>query len=231
MVSEPRTPSNLVRVRSTIAAWVALLASGSGLAFAARGVGPLPGDLILSRWIQQPAPHGFVGFILAHASELVWLLSPLVVLVALLERRWSAALFISLAGSTGMLVGEEIKPLVARPRPTAELVRVQETPESYAFPSTTAFFAVVFLGMIGYVAWRPRRPAAIIAFGILAVLLFSSGLSRVYVGAHWATDVLGGWLLGGAWLVLLVAAYRWWCRWTMDSRAGGLTRRRRPARR
>ena len=220
-------------MRATVAAWVALVASGSGLAFVVRGAGPLPGEPALSRSIQQPAPHGFAGFLLAHASDLVWLLAPLVVLIALVGRRWSAAFLISLAGSTGMLVGEAIKPLAARPRPTAELVRVQETPESYAFPSSTAFFAVVFLGMVGYLVWQgqPRRPVAIATFGILPVLLFSSGLSRVYVGAHWTTDVLGGWLLGGAWLVLLVAAYRWWCRRTMGSRAGGPTRRRRPARR
>jgi membrane-associated phospholipid phosphatase len=49
-----------------------------------------------------------------------------------------------------MLVGVMIKRLVARPRPTADLARVYDTPESYAFPSTTAFFAAVFLGTIGY---------------------------------------------------------------------------------
>ncbi len=217
-----------------VAVCVALVASGSGLAFAARGAGPLPGDLALSRSIQQPAPDGFAGFLLVYASDLVWLLSPLVVLVALVVRRWSAALFISLAGSTGVLVGEGIKPLAARPRPTADLVRVQETPESYGFPSSTAFFAVVFLGTVGYLVWRaqPRPPVAIATVGILLVLLFSSGLSRVYVGAHWATDVLGGWLLGGAWLLVLVAAHRWWSsKRTMDSKAGDATRRRRPARR
>ena len=216
-----------------VAVWVALVASGSGLAFVARGAGPLPVDLALSRFIQQPASDGFAGFLLLYASDLVWLLSPLVVLVALVGRRWSAALFISLSASTGMLVGEAIKPLSARPRPTADLVRVQETPDSYGFPSSTAFFAVVFLGMVGYLVWRapPRRPAAIATFGILLVLLSSSGLSRVYVGAHWATDVLGGWLLGGAWLILLVAAHRWWSRRIVDSKAGDPTRRRRPARR
>ena len=122
------------------AIWVALVASGMGLAFVARGAGPLPGDLALSRSIQQPAPDGLAGFLLVHASDLVWLLWPLAVLVALVGRRWSAALFISLAGSTGVLVGEAIKPLAARPRPTEDLVRVQETPESYGFPSSTAFF-------------------------------------------------------------------------------------------
>ena len=220
-------------MRSTLAVWVALVASGSGLALAARGAGPLPGDLALSRSIQQPAPYGLVDLVFAHASDLVWLLAPLAVLVALVGRRWSAAVFISLAGSTGMLVGEAIKPLAARPRPTADLVRVQETPESYAFPSSTAFFAVVFLGMVGYLVWRgqPRRPVAIVTLGILPVLLFSSGLSRVYVGAHWATDVLGGWLLGGAWLILLVAAHRWWSGRTTNPKAGDARRRRRPARR
>lgn len=232
-MSEAHTPSNLVRVRSLVAVSVALVASGSGLAFAARGAGPLPGDLALSRSIQQPVPYGFVDLMLAHASDLVWLLSPVAVMVALVGRRWSAAFFVSLAGSTGMLVGEAIKPLAARPRPTADLVRVQETPESYGFPSSTAFFAVVFLGMVGYLVWRaqPRRPAAIATFGVLLVLLLTSGLSRVYVGAHWATDVLGGWLLGGAWLILLVAAHRWWSRRATDSKAGDPTRRRRPARR
>jgi membrane-associated phospholipid phosphatase len=138
-----------------------------------------------------------------------------------------AALFILLAGSTGVLVGVVIKALVARPRPTADLVRVYDTPESHAFPSTTAFFATVFLGMVGYLIWRPRRRVAIVTFGVL--LLLSSGLSRVYVGAHWATDVLGGWLLGGAWLFVLIALHRWWL--SRGTKARDPTRRRTPARR
>jgi membrane-associated phospholipid phosphatase len=120
-----------------------------------------------------------------------------------------------------------IKALVARPRPTADLVRVYDSPESYSFPSTTAFFAATFLGILGYLAWQPRRRVVIVTLGIL--LLLSSGLSRVYVGAHWATDVLGGWLLGGAWLLVLIALHRWWL--VRGPKVGDPTRRRRRARR
>ena len=148
MISDSTTRTH--GVRAMIAVWVALVASGLAMAFAARGAGPLPGDLALSRLIQQPPPDGLVGWWLVRASDVVWLLSPLVVLVALVGRRWLAALLILLGSSSGMLVGVVIKRLVARPRPTADLVRVYDTPESYAFPSTTAFFAAVFLGTIGY---------------------------------------------------------------------------------
>jgi membrane-associated phospholipid phosphatase len=148
--------------RPIIATWVTLVVAGSLLAFAVRGAGPLPGDLVLSRLIQQPPPGGLLGSSLVRASDVVWLLLPLAVLVALVGRRWLAAHFILLASSTGILVGVAIKQLVARPRPTTDLVRVYDTPESYAFPSTTAFFAAVFLGMIGYLIWQaqPRRLAS-----------------------------------------------------------------------
>jgi membrane-associated phospholipid phosphatase len=214
-------------VRWTIFVWVVLVVLGPVLAFAARGAGPLPGDLALSRLIQQPPPNGLVGYLLARASDVVWLLSPLAVLVALLVRQWLAAAFILLASFTGVLVGVVIKALVARPRPTADLVRVYDSPESYSFPSTTAFFAATFFGMVGYLAWQPRRRVGIVTLGIL--LLLSSGLSRVYVGTHWATDVLGGWLLGGAWLLVLIALHRWWL--VRGPKACDPTRRRRRARR
>jgi membrane-associated phospholipid phosphatase len=152
-------------VRWTIFVWVVLVVLGPVLAFAARGAGPLPGDLALSRLIQQPPPNGLVGYLLARASDVVWLLSPLAVLVALLVRQWLAAAFILLASFTGVLVGVVIKALVARPRPTADLVRVYDSPESYSFPSTTAFFAATFLGMVGYLAWQPRRRVGIVTLG------------------------------------------------------------------
>jgi membrane-associated phospholipid phosphatase len=190
-----------------VAAWVALCVGGSVLAFAARGAGALPGDLALTRSLQKLQPDSTLGTLSSYAGEVVWFLAIAALVVALLMSRWLAALFILLASLTSVFIGEALKLLVASPRPSAELVRVVDPQQSYGFPSITAFLSVVLLGMIGYLIWRY---SAVVAYGVLPLLALLIGLSRVYAGEHWATDVVGGWLFGGAWLLVLVAAHRWW---------------------
>jgi membrane-associated phospholipid phosphatase len=198
--------------RMSVVIWAVLVMAGSALAFAARGSGPLPGDLLLTRLLQRSFSGGFADFLLMRAGDLIWFLPPLTVLVALVGRWWLAALFLFLAGATGVLIPDAIKLLVARPRPSAHLVQVYHIPEGYGFPSSTALLSVVLLGLVSYLLWqaRPPRPISIVTFGISLLMILLIGLSRVYVGEHWATDVLGGWLFGGAWLLVLVAAHRRW---------------------
>jgi membrane-associated phospholipid phosphatase len=193
--------------RIFVAAWVVLVVGGSVLAFAARGAGLLPGDLALTRSLQKLPPDSALGTLLSYAGEVVWFLAIAALAVALLMSRWLAALFILLASLTSVFIGEALKLLVASPRPSAELVRVVDPQQGYGFPSITAFLSVVLLGMIGYLIWRY---SAVVAYGVLPLLALLIGLSRVYAGEHWATDVVGGWLFGGAWLLVLVAAHRWW---------------------
>ncbi len=193
--------------RLGIAVWVALVSIGALLAFVARVAGPLPGDLPLARFLQDlPLPGGGSGALLSNADRMVWLLLVVALAGTLLRRRWSDALFIFLASFTAVLVGLALKLVVARPRPSAELVRVYDPSQSYSFPSITAFFSVVLLGAIVYLIWRTQLPHSVlsVAVGTSSVLILVLGLSRVYVGEHWATDVLGGWLFGAAWLLVLV---------------------------
>jgi undecaprenyl-diphosphatase len=150
--------------------------------------------------------------LLGYASPLVWFLAVAFLAVALVRRRWLSALFVLVAAVTGLLLGDALKLLVARVRPSAELVRVYEPSDGYGFPSTTALLAVVLLGAVCYLVWleRPRRPllAALLCASLLSVL--ASGISRVRAGEHWATDVLGGWLFGSAWLLVLIFIHRRW---------------------
>ena len=209
---------------------ITLAGAGLLLALAARGAGPLPGDLALTRAIQRAIPpDSGIGAILRSLGRIIWGVPLVAVVAALLARWWAAAVALLVAGGTALIVGELLlPPIVARPRPTAALVRVEQPlpADGYGFPSGTVLFAVVTLGLIGYLVWtgraaRPGRagPLAIVTASLAALLVVLVSLSRVEAGAHWPSDVLGGWLCGGAWLLVLVAAYRGWR--GGDGRRGG----------
>jgi membrane-associated phospholipid phosphatase len=199
--------------RSILALWIALLLVGSILALMARGAGPLPGDLALTRWLQEwLPPDGFIGSVIAYAGRLVWFLPIAFLAVTLLRRRWFGALSVLVAAVSGLLLGDALKLLAARARPSVELVRVYEPSEGYGFPSTTALLSVVLLGAVCYLVWRerPRRPLGIVLLCASLLSVVASGISRVRAGEHWATDVLGGWLFGSAWLLVLIFIHRRW---------------------
>jgi undecaprenyl-diphosphatase len=116
----------------------------------------------------------------------------------------------AVAAGSGSL-GQLIKIAVHRPRPGANLVTVLQQLNSYSFPSGhvltyTAFFG--FLFFLGYTLLKPSfaRTILLVILGSLVALI---GLSRIYVGDHWASDVTGAYLLGSLWLVLSIYIYRW----------------------
>jgi membrane-associated phospholipid phosphatase len=190
--------------------WVALVACGTVLAIAARGAGPLPGDLLVTKVLQGlPAP-GVAETLLYNADLAVWSVLATALTVALLLRKWTSAAFIFLASLAGLLLASALKTIVARPRPSAGLMRVHEASQSHGFPSTTACLSVALLGAIVYLLWRSRAPRAVLAvsLGAASALVVVVGLSRVYAGEHWASDVLGGWLFGAAFLLALTNI---WC--------------------
>ncbi|MDP9454602.1 MAG: phosphatase PAP2 family protein [Actinomycetota bacterium] len=195
-----------------VAVPVALVASLTLLAVAARGAGPLPGDLAVTRLLQGIPTDGLAGLVLLYAGDAAWFLPAAVAVVALLARRWAGALCVLLAGVAAWPVGDALKVLVGRPRPSAELVARYDVPEGYGFPSGTALLTVAVLGVACYLLLRYRapRPVALAAIGVSVVASVAVGLSRIYVGEHWASDVLGGWLSGGALILAATLALRFW---------------------
>lgn len=121
------------------------------------------------------------------------------ILVLRREARLGLWLAVEVAGAVAMY--QSLKAILDRPRPMGGLV---ETTGS-AFPSGHATQGIAFFGLLAVVLLavapgRARVPAA--AAAVVVGLL--SGLSRVYLGVHWLTDVAGGFLLGGAWLSILL---------------------------
>ena len=195
--------------RSIIVACVVLVA-GTALAFAARGAGPLPGDLLVARLLQGlPGRGGLVGTLLFWADIVVWPILATALAVTLLLRRWSSSGLVFLASLTGLLSGIALKRIVARPRPPAELVHVRDAEQGYGFPSTTACLSVVLLGVVVYLVWRAPLPRTIqvVALGAALVSILVIGASLVYAGEHWPSDVLGGWLFGTVCLIALTRGF------------------------
>jgi undecaprenyl-diphosphatase len=124
-------------------------------------------------------------------------------------RRGDAALVAVVSAGAGLLVMVG-KATVGRQRPPEEFRLVTETNESFpsghalASAAIVGVLLVVFVPMIRSTAWRATAICGAVLF-VVAI-----GWSRIYLGVHWATDVIAGWLTGLAWLLLCVTVREVW---------------------
>jgi len=120
----------------------------------------------------------------------------------LLNRRPRAALFIVLAVAGAEMLEVTVKLLFGRPRPVVFTPLVHET--SASFPSGHATVTAALTVAVCLVLWQTRARWAAVACGAAFVLLVS--FTRVYLGVHYPSDLLAGWLVATTWVALLVAA-------------------------
>jgi len=119
-------------------------------------------------------------------------------LLLLLARYKRAALFVVLT-LLSSLVSTAVKALVNRPRPSASLVRIVQKTTQQSFPSGHVLFYVVFFGFVTVLMYQLRRLNKTLRITVATIslfLIFSIPASRIYLGAHWFTDVTAGFLLG-----------------------------------
>jgi undecaprenyl-diphosphatase len=160
-----------------------------------------PGDLanpIGPKWFEE-----FVRDVTALGSTFVLTFAVVVVAGYLwIKDKPQKAAFLVAAVSLGALLNRLLKLGFARPRPDIVAHGAVVTTES--FPSGhSANSAIIYL-MLGMMLARVESsyPAKIFIFGVCASLTLMVGLSRIYLGVHWPTDVLAGWAVGASWVLL-----------------------------
>ena len=167
-----------------------------------------PGDIAVSQWLQGIGAAWLQTF--CFAPYIVGGLAVFFGLKLWLPSRRLELISIGMSAGVTGIVGWLAKVLTARPRPGAELVQVMVGTQGLSFPSVHVALAAIICGFAFYLAPRlvksPQGAGWLRA--LLAVSILAIGFSRVYLGAHWTSDVAGGLFLGGLVLYPTIAVYR-----------------------
>jgi undecaprenyl-diphosphatase len=182
-----------------------LVAGGETMAFDRRVVLALrnpanPGEPLGPPWLQEAARDvTSLGSIVV-----VTIMTLAVVGYLLLSRGRAEALWMSVAVFGGMALNDALKLAFARPRPDSVFHAARVFTAS--FPSGHASLSAIAYLTIGALLARSQPSVKISAYvmALAAFLTVLIGMSRVYLGVHYPTDVLGGWCVGAAW------AFAWW---------------------
>ncbi|MDP6101875.1 MAG: phosphatase PAP2 family protein [Dehalococcoidia bacterium] len=167
------------------------------------------GDLFLAKAIQEIRLSRWeetMGMVSTIGRALPMAVLGLACFIWFLWKKQRAEYIVLGAALLSLAINPVLKVLVDRPRPTEDLVVILRDVTGLGFPSGHAYTAMVLFGLFFYltpivVPWRRMIPFLRLLFLSLIILM---GVSRVYLGAHWPSDVLGGFLLGGIILSLLI---------------------------
>jgi undecaprenyl-diphosphatase len=136
-------------------------------------------------------------------AEVLAAIVVIALLILLIERRWGSALFL-VVGTAGVeILNSLLKVFFHRPRPTVLLTNLPG--QGWSFPSGHAMVSLVVYGLLAALIWRHvdwRHKTFWVTF--LVLLVGAIGLSRLYLGVHYFSDVIGGYLAGTVWLLMML---------------------------
>ncbi|CAN5178567.1 phosphatase PAP2 family protein [soil metagenome] len=131
------------------------------------------------------------------------LFATIVVVFLIIQRKRLSALLLVLGLAGGVALSEGLKAVFERERPPM-LYRATETLNA-SFPSGHALLSAVFYLSLGVMLTRafPEKRFKAYVLGVAILLTLVIGTTRIYLGAHWASDVFAGWSVGAAWAMAL----------------------------
>jgi undecaprenyl-diphosphatase len=175
----------------------------------------IPVDVAITKEFQENKSPWLQSFMVAvsflgNQTILFTLLILLTALAFWLVRLRLEALIIITLSVVSSVVNFLVKLIVSRPRPTTHLVDVFQNATGQSFPSGHVMSYVAFWGLLfslGLILFNRRRWWHYLLLIIPALFVILVGPSRIYLGDHWASDVLGGYLFGGLLLGITLMIY------------------------
>ncbi|HEV7842492.1 MAG TPA: phosphatase PAP2 family protein [Pyrinomonadaceae bacterium] len=174
-------------------------------------------DLAISRGLQNlnsPVMFTFMRAVSLFGDKWIpWVIAGITIILFFISGNRSEATGLLLSTGGGQLLNGLLKRLIARPRPSSELLNVFRQLTTQSFPSGHVTFYVCYFGFLFFAAYAVLPRGSLLrraALTLTATPVLLIGLSRVYLGEHWPSDTIGAYLSSGLWLAFALHMYRRW---------------------
>ncbi|OCA90808.1 hypothetical protein A8F94_02735 [Bacillus sp. FJAT-27225] len=142
-------------------------------------------------------------------GSIPWLTASVIcsMVFCLLKKKWRSGLFIAFSSGVGSLFNLYLKELFHRERPDIKPL-IEE--EGYSFPSGHSMGSFIFYGAAAFLIFHYAKKwkMKLAGTGALLFIILMVGLSRIYLGVHYPSDIIGGFAAGGAWLAVCVILFK-----------------------
>ena len=152
--------------------------------------------------LRSPVLTFFLRGITELGGAIVIGLATVALFFAIKNKRLSFAILGNILGV--LIVNQVFKFLIQRPRPDVAHRLIEQS--GYSFPSGHSMMATVFYGFLTYLLYRSKlnKSVKIIILIMVLFLILLIGISRIYLGVHYTSDVIGGFLWGSTLLILII---------------------------
>ena len=129
-----------------------------------------------------------------------WVLIAITIILLIINQKIGYYTLINL--SCIMIINQFLKLVVMRPRPISTLRLINQN--GYSFPSGHAMAATAFYGLLIYLLLKSNHKYKLPLSILISLLIIIIGLSRIYLGVHYASDIIGGMIISMLWLIIFI---------------------------
>lgn len=165
--------------------------------------GDIIGYEIISKFLISDFVTPIAKFITNFGGAIFLIVLTIVLFIVIKNKKIGVSIFSNLVIVT--ILNQLLKGILQRPRPTEYRI-IEET--GYSFPSGHSMISMAFYGYLIYLIYKYVKNKYIkcISIAVLSLLICTIGISRIYLGVHYTSDVLGGFLISISYLVIFISA-------------------------